>query len=1519
MKRTLSTIGIIAALTLLAVFNGRGPAIAATTILVGDPFLTSDGSFPYVCGDVLNPCDTIQHGVDTASAGDTLDIAAGPYNENVVIDKRLILDGAGSSGIGTVVSSVAANTPVITIDGNVAGGASASDRMVLKDLRVQGATGGSGAINSGVRISGSGTTEYLTFDNVSAINNAGSGIAFDHTGSVGDVVVTGSDLSNNGNAGLRIPTSVALFDGLSVLGGTIDNNAINGIQTGPSGSPNVTNVTIDGTSFTGNGTATSGGDGDISLFKFNGNATIKDVTIAADSHIGLQIRGNDPVVTPSGSVTLDNVQITGNPRYGMSIIGFSDVSGMSFTDVDIQTTGNWALYLENLGTTLDIGNAVLGPAIVASIGNVSAGAVDATGATFVGAANNFVIEDRVLHGIDAPGGGIVTWVANNVYVSVNSFAPPLTLTPSIQRGINASPAGGIVNVQAGTWNEPLTVSTAGLQLRGAQFGIDPRPTCTAASETVQRRSISVSGNDVIVDGFTVAEVGSDGIAPGPVGPANPDTLGTGIYLSPSASGYRVQNNIIRDNIFGVYFNANGVNPSTVRTNCFIRNNEPGAAAGNGIYSDQGLSNGTADSNKFTDQASAAMVFAGTQSGLTITNNEMLNDSSIVLFQTTGATISGNTTTNPNGSAFYLGGGNTNIDVLNNSVTASPFTAVRITQDFGGPNSDIEVGGNTLSGTGAATAYGVRATTNGISTGLNVHNNTTAGHFRGIDVSGATGPIISDNDVSGFSGACTGADLCSMGIRVLDSTSIDVSLNEVDGGNTGSCVGGFWGIYASNSGGSIDDNEISGIGNGLTTGCQEGRALEVKGAGTMSITNNAIGTYQKSGIIVRDTVNSTIDGNTTTGVGPTAAIAMNGITVTSTGTTIINDNVTNGHRYTPEPTFSCGILYFPVGNPAPGALQVTLNSSTTDEVGICLTKGSATSVSGVSVTGNSVVNHRQRGIDVDGMTGVLVDNNTIDGQGGGTTGNPGTNPDTDTRYYGIMVTDSTGTISNNDITDITHGPANGTQSGVGIRVSARSGASTDVDITDNVVLLSQKNGMAILNPYGGTSVHADIDGNTVTGNGPINYIAQNGIQVSNGATATVTDNNISGYDYTPATFAAIGILIAQAGNVTVDGNNVHDNMEGMYVQQTNGAIVTDNTFTANRDASIFTYLSSNGLYTGNQIFGQPNSVGLYLYDASNNNAFTGNAFRNHEYGVIVDYTAGGPTGSNFDSNCIAGNITAGMATAGTQVGGPVDAENNWWGKVNGPNPPGNGDVLDTAATIDALPFLVAPVAGCPVPADGDGDGVNDPLDNCPTVYNAGQENTNGEPMLLPKPVPFYNDATNPAGDNVGDACDPDIDGDGVPNDDEIAMGLSPYVWDTDGDRTNDGTEIACGSNPLQSTSNLSGADTDNDKLPNLCEIIYGSNPADIDSDDDGVLDGTEVKYWMSNPLSTNTDADDCTDAREVASVTGDRVVNIVDLQQVAAHFGSLPPAFRPFDYTGDGFLNIIDLQQIAARIGPCTPV
>ncbi len=221
-------------------------------------------------------------------------------------------------------------------------------------------------------------------------------------------------------------------------------------------------------------------------------------------------------------------------------------------------------------------------------------------------------------------------------------------------------------------------------------------------------------------------------------------------------------------------------------------------------------------------------------------------------------------------------------------------------------------------------------------------------------------------------------------------------------------------------------------------------------------------------------------------------------------------------------------------------------------------------------------------------------------------------------------------------------------------------------------------------------------------------------------------------------------------------------------------------------------------------------------------------------------------------------------------------------------------------------------------DDDADGLEDILDNCPTINNPGQENTNGEPMPLPKPYPVYDDATNPAGDFVGDACDSDIDGDNVPNLIETMLGLSPFIWDTDGDRTNDGTEIQCGTNPLSAVSNLSGPDADNDRLPDACEPSYSTNPANPDSDGDGVRDGVEVRYWLSNPLAINSDGDGCRDGREVASINHDKTVNPADLGTIASLFGTLSPDYRPLDQNGDGVINPADLGFVASQYGMCTP-
>jgi hypothetical protein len=144
---------------------------------------------------------------------------------------------------------------------------------------------------------------------------------------------------------------------------------------------------------------------------------------------------------------------------------------------------------------------------------------------------------------------------------------------------------------------------------------------------------------------------------------------------------------------------------------------------------------------------------------------------------------------------------------------------------------------------------------------------------------------------------------------------------------------------------------------------------------------------------------------------------------------------------------------------------------------------------------------------------------------------------DARYFGVVVDGIKVNTTNSKVHQIGENPFDGTQHGRAILyINGASGT-----ISGNKVYDFQKNGIEVsgLKADGSApssaKTSATIANNVITGEGRIDYIAQNGIVIRNGATAAVTGNAISGIWYTPDGTEATGLLNYDAGKITVSGN------------------------------------------------------------------------------------------------------------------------------------------------------------------------------------------------------------------------------------------------------------------------------------------------------------------------------------------------------------------------------------------------
>jgi hypothetical protein len=166
-------------------------------------------------------------------------------------------------------------------------------------------------------------------------------------------------------------------------------------------------------------------------------------------------------------------------------------------------------------------------------------------------------------------------------------------------------------------------------------------------------------------------------------------------------------------------------------------------------------------------------------------------------------------------------------------------------------------------------------------------------------------------------------------------------------------------------------------------------------------------------------------------------------------------------------------------------------------------------------------------------------------GDGKTGTVGTATISGANYYGVVADGAAVNITGATIHDIGENSFNGSQHGVAVLYTtvhqdATTTTAATGTLSGSTISRYQKNGVVVSGPHASVTVK----NNTVTGAGPVNYIAQNGIEIASGASASVTGNTVSGHFYTPATVTACGLLFFQAGGVKQSSNTMYGNQTNL---------------------------------------------------------------------------------------------------------------------------------------------------------------------------------------------------------------------------------------------------------------------------------------------------------------------------------------------------------------------------------------
>ncbi len=205
-----------------------------------------------------------------------------------------------------------------------------------------------------------------------------------------------------------------------------------------------------------------------------------------------------------------------------------------------------------------------------------------------------------------------------------------------------------------------------------------------------------------------------------------------------------------------------------------------------------------------------------------------------------------------------------------------------------------------------------------------------------------------------------------------------------------------------------------------------------------------------------------------------------------------------------------------------------------------------------------------------------------------------------------------------------------------------------------------------------------------------------LNICYGATGSITDNTVTD----PATD---GILVSSSNGVTITGNTISNQSNGIILNNANNCqvgtvsgspnLISDcssngiSMINASNNTLLRNYIS--GIHSGNTSTPGNCGWGIGLEGTSSNNQI-GNGSKDDYNDLsqcdagIIFYGTG--TGNKANGNKIHGNSPHGLNNVGGAV---IDATRNWWGIENGPtladNPCGAGDALTNEANVTYEPW------------------------------------------------------------------------------------------------------------------------------------------------------------------------------------------------------------------------------------------